>query len=270
MHPIVLVHRLATRPLLITVVAASAALLGLFGTTPAFAQQSSLAISDYTAIEGDAGSSDATFTVRLSAASPLTVTVDFATADGSATPPADYEPRSGTLTFLPGEASKSVLVPVRGDTAQELDETFTVNLSNAANAAVADGQGIGTILNQDPPAPPAGPLIGFVGPVRVASSRVGVGLRCSGAAEGRCRGDLTLSLQGATRQRAGKARFSIASGRRARVRVKLSRQARRALARRGRVRARIVATASDAGGQQGTLTRTVTLRAPRGAPRFTG
>jgi hypothetical protein len=91
------------------------------------------------------------FTVSLSAPSSLTVTVNFATADGSAVQPGDYQSTSGTLTFIPGETSKTITVPVNGDITNEPNETFFVNLSNAVNATISDNQGLGVILNDDTP-----------------------------------------------------------------------------------------------------------------------
>jgi Calx-beta domain-containing protein len=104
-----------------------------------------LAVSDVSATEGG----NLTFTVTLAPASANTVTVDYATADGTATAGADYTAASGTLQFLPGETSKTVAVAVAGDTLDELDETLSLNLSNAINASIADGQGIGNILDDD-------------------------------------------------------------------------------------------------------------------------
>src|SRR5205823_1028339 len=91
------------------------------------------------------------FTVSLSNPSDETITVDYATADGSATAGSDYNAiTTTTLTFNPGETSKLVTVVVKGDTTYESDETFFVNLSNASsNATINDGQGVGTILNDD-------------------------------------------------------------------------------------------------------------------------
>jgi hypothetical protein len=108
-------------------------------------------IDDVTVTEGDSGTVDATFTVSLTGSQicPKPVSVDFQTADGTATAPADYASRSGTLTFAPGETSKTITVPVNGDTIDEPDEQFFVDLSNASNAAIADGRGIGTILDDD-------------------------------------------------------------------------------------------------------------------------
>ncbi len=111
--------------------------------------QPTVSIADATVTEGNAGSVNAVFTVSLSAASTQTVTVQYATANGTATAGSDYTPASGTVTFAPGELSKAVSVAVLGDTAVEPTETFVVNLSNATNATIGDGQGVGTITNDD-------------------------------------------------------------------------------------------------------------------------
>src|SRR6266536_1103377 len=119
----------------------------------------SLAIDNVTVIEGDAGTTNATFTVSLSTASTETVTVNFATATGSATAPSDYTAQSGTLTFAPGETSKPIVGQVNGDTTDEVDENFTVTLSSATNARIATAAGTGTILNDD-----TAPTVFFVAP----------------------------------------------------------------------------------------------------------
>jgi CSLREA domain-containing protein len=94
-----------------------------------------------------------TFTVSLANPSDQTITVDYATANGSATAGSDYVAISTTtLTFNPGETSKPVVVVVKGDKIYEANEKFYVNLSNASpNATINDGQGEGTILNDDDP-----------------------------------------------------------------------------------------------------------------------
>ncbi|MEO8216430.1 MAG: Calx-beta domain-containing protein [Acidobacteriota bacterium] len=110
----------------------------------------SLSVNDVTVTEGNSGSVNAAFTVALSPASGQTVTVNYATADGSAIAGADYTATSGSLSFAPGETSKVVNVPVLGDVLDELNETFFLNLSGAANAAIIDNQGLGTITDDDP------------------------------------------------------------------------------------------------------------------------
>ena len=97
--------------------------------------------------EGDSGTTDAIFTVTLAGATSLPVTVDFATAGGTATAGIDYVATSGTVTFAPGETSKSITVPVIGDMLLEDLETFVVSLTNASGATIVDGQGQGTIVD---------------------------------------------------------------------------------------------------------------------------
>lgn len=110
----------------------------------------SLSINDVTLSEGNGGTTTFSFTVTLSPASNQTVTVNYVTADGSATAPSDYNAISSTqLTFLAGETAKPISVTVNGDTTIERDETFTVSLSGATNANIGDTQGLGTITNDD-------------------------------------------------------------------------------------------------------------------------
>src|ERR1043166_152157 len=108
-----------------------------------------ISINDVTITEGNAGTTSANFTVALSAASTDTVTVQFATADGTATAGSDYVSNSGTVTFNPGQVSQPVSITVNGDTVEELNETFFVNLTNPGNATISDTQGVGTINNND-------------------------------------------------------------------------------------------------------------------------
>lgn len=110
-----------------------------------------LSIDDVNLDEGDSGTTQAEFTVTLSGTSDQFVTVNFKTGNGTATLlNNDYTETSGKLIFSPGETTKTITVPVIGNTANEADETFQVNLSGAKNASIADGQGIGTISNDDP------------------------------------------------------------------------------------------------------------------------
>jgi hypothetical protein len=111
-----------------------------------------LSVNDVTVTEGNGATVPATFTVTLSAVADATVTVDYATANGTAVEPGDYTSGTGTLTFNPGETTKMVTIDVAGDLLQESTETFTLNLSNASsNAVIGDGQGVGTILDNDSP-----------------------------------------------------------------------------------------------------------------------
>jgi CSLREA domain-containing protein len=113
--------------------------------------QPSLSINDVSVAEGNSGTTNLIFTVTLSAASNLTVNVNYATADGTATTLADndYQAASGMLSFNPGETTKTITVLVNGDQKFERDETFFVNLTNPVNATISRSQGVGTILNDD-------------------------------------------------------------------------------------------------------------------------
>ena len=120
----------------------------VFALPPAMGQ--TLSIDDVMVVEGDSGTVNAEFTVTISSITPLRVTVDYATADGSATAAdSDYLPASGTLTFE-GTAPQTFSVPIIGDLKPEPDEMFVVDLSNPIHATIADGQGRGTILDDDP------------------------------------------------------------------------------------------------------------------------
>ncbi len=107
-------------------------------------------IGDATVTEGNTGSRTATFTVTLSTASSQTVTVAYASGNGTATAGSDFQAASGTLTFAPGETSKTITVLVNGDRLAEPNESFVVNLSGSTNAIIADGQGVGTIFDDEP------------------------------------------------------------------------------------------------------------------------
>lgn len=108
-----------------------------------------LFINDVNVTEGDAGLANATFTVNLSQPTTKTVTVQYATANGTGKAGEDYTTASGTLTFNPGDITKAIAIPIIGDTISEADETFFVNLSNPTKAIIADAKGKGTILNND-------------------------------------------------------------------------------------------------------------------------
>ena len=106
-------------------------------------------VVDAWAEEGDSGAADLDFTVTLSQASNIEVTVSYATADGTASAGKDYRAASGELRFAPGETEQTVTVQVLGDTRPEADETFTLTLSSPVNAEVAHAEATGTIVNDD-------------------------------------------------------------------------------------------------------------------------
>ncbi len=108
---------------------------------------STISIGDVTVTEGDVGTTNANFVVTLSQASTLTVTADFATQDGTATAPQDYQATFGTITFAPSQTQQTISVPIVGDTTVESTEFFFVLLSNLQNVTTLDIQGVGTILD---------------------------------------------------------------------------------------------------------------------------
>ena len=107
-----------------------------------------LSAGDCSAVEGDSGTVGCEFELTVSMPTTVPVTVAFQTQNGTATA-GDYLPVSGALTFVAGTLSQTVSVSVVGDTAVELDEDFFLNLSSASNATILDGQGRGTIVNDD-------------------------------------------------------------------------------------------------------------------------
>jgi hypothetical protein len=109
-----------------------------------------VSIDDLSVAEGNSGTRDATFTVSLSQPAPRVVTVGYTVVGASATSGHDFLSGAGTLTFAPGVTAQSISVAVIGDLLNESDETFAVNLADSANANIVDGQGVGTIRNDDP------------------------------------------------------------------------------------------------------------------------
>jgi hypothetical protein len=108
-----------------------------------------MSINDLSVVEGNSGAVNANFTVTLTHPYPLPVTVDYSTADGTATAPIDYIAKNGTLTFAPGQTSQSLTVSIVGDTQVEPDEVFLVNLSSPANAIFNKNKGTCSVINDD-------------------------------------------------------------------------------------------------------------------------
>jgi uncharacterized repeat protein (TIGR02543 family) len=108
-----------------------------------------LSINDVSKAEGNSGTSNMVFTVTLSAVSASNVSVNYATANGTAVAGSDYTLTTGTLNIPAGQTTGTISVPIIGDTTYEPNETFSVNLSSPTNATINDGTGIGTITNDD-------------------------------------------------------------------------------------------------------------------------
>ncbi|MDJ0648091.1 MAG: Calx-beta domain-containing protein [Xenococcaceae cyanobacterium MO_188.B19] len=109
-------------------------------TTP---EDPTISVNDFTVVEGL--DNQGVFTVSLSDASTQPITVEYITVDDTATAEADYQTIQGTLTFAPGETTKTVAVDILDDDLNEANETFKLVLSNPSNATLADGEGVATI-----------------------------------------------------------------------------------------------------------------------------
>jgi ELWxxDGT repeat protein len=110
-----------------------------------------VAVLDTTIAEGDTGTTDAVFAVRLLSPPVATVTVSYATVAGTAQAGTDFTPRAGVLTFAPGTSVATVAVPVVGDLTDEADEEFTLALSSSGAVILADPEGVARIVDDDGP-----------------------------------------------------------------------------------------------------------------------
>jgi hypothetical protein len=110
-------------------------------------------VDDIVVAEGNSGTTDATFNVRLSFASTIPVIVAWKTENGSARDDSDYTAGIGTLTFAPGETVHAVTVKISGDTTAEPNENFRLVIIGASNATAGSGASC-TIVNDDAQPPP--------------------------------------------------------------------------------------------------------------------
>lgn len=117
-----------------------------------------LAIAGASTAEGNSGTRNLVFTVTMSKSATSAVTVRYSTANGTATAGSDYNAASGTVTFAPGQTSRTITVAVLGDTTVEANETFSVVLSTPAGATIATSTATGTITNDDQP-PAQAPVV---------------------------------------------------------------------------------------------------------------
>jgi hypothetical protein len=111
-----------------------------------------ISIGDVTKSEGKNGQTTLfTFTVTLSATYDQAITMSYRTMNGTATTSnKDYVARNGTLTFAPGERTKTITIEVKGDNKREANEAFYLDLfDNSSNSQFTKNRGIGTILNDD-------------------------------------------------------------------------------------------------------------------------
>jgi Calx-beta domain len=218
----------------------------------------------------------AVFTVSLDGAG--TVSVHYATADGSAFAGSDYTAQSGTLSFGRADTAKTVSVPLVNDATLEGDETFQLQLSNPSGAASSanDLTGTATIADDDAvvPLPTRGSTTGSVtndhSKPRVRLTRpkyrratIVVSVTCP-KTELLCRGTLTTFAKANRHERRlGKATFVIAGGRTAVITTRISKRTLRLLRRAARVSVRSYAVVRDAAGNVGTASAGALLRGVR-------
>lgn len=138
-------------PLRICLVMISMFLLCATSVDVAAQQSPSISVRDAVVVEGNSGTTQATFVVALSGPSSQSVSCSFATSNGTATAGSDYIATSGALTFAAGEIEKPVVVLVNGDTVDEAQETFFLDISNVQNATVSSSRGTAFINDDDGP-----------------------------------------------------------------------------------------------------------------------
>jgi hypothetical protein len=243
-----------------------------------------LRIDGGTLLEGNAGTRFLASDVQLSAPSGRDVTVNYATAAGTATVGSDFDGRSGALTIPAGQTKVAFDVPVHGDTQREPDEDFRTLLSAPVNATIADGDATVTIRNDDdvptppalptdlivrnePIAPPAGATPGapqqslvagatadeLAWPVALSfkgmTSGPRVKVRCD-TREETCQGRVLVRLGGKTLKTQ---RFTLDGGESRTITLKMTRKQRRKLRRAGEVSFKVIAT--DAAGNRTQTSR---------------
>lgn len=122
---------------------------GPAGSTVATVNACNISISDASVTEGSGANSTANFTVSLSHASKVAVSMHWASSNGTAVTPSDYTPGNGTLTIPANATSATISRPVIGDQVDEDNETFYIDLSAASAGTIADSRGTGTIVDDD-------------------------------------------------------------------------------------------------------------------------
>jgi hypothetical protein len=238
-------------------------------------QPARLSVDDVAAAEGDAGQTAFRFAVSLDRPESAPVTVDATTGDGTASAANDYRATGGTVTFAPGETAKQVAVQVNGDATVESNETFNLELANAAgNATIADTQGVGTIVNDDhaataPPAtaPPATapPATIAGGDRKPAPRKFALGTVRLNRKTGTARLAVTVPGPGKLAISTGSAKVGRAATRlikaagTVQLPIKASGKQQRTLARTGKVTVRASVTYTPSGGKPTTRSRNVRL-----------
>lgn len=107
-------------------------------------------VNDASVVEGNAGGRTAVFTIYTLGNVNRSVSINYSTLDGSAVAGLDYQPRAGAISFGPGGGTTDITVPILADRLNESTESFRLVLLNPVNAQIGDGEGVATILDDDP------------------------------------------------------------------------------------------------------------------------
>ena len=114
-----------------------------------------LSVNDVMVTEGDSGTTEAVFTVTLSGQTNLQVSFGFSVANGTAIEHEDFLGVGGGELMIPGITTRTIAVPILGDTITEGNETFFLNISDPSGATIVDGQGVATIVDDESASEPA-------------------------------------------------------------------------------------------------------------------
>ena len=218
-----------------------------------------ISVTDASTPEGDGGTANAQFLIRLNGPTFRTVTVRYVTTDGSATAPADYLARAGTATFAPGSTVAAVDVPVVGDDAVEETEVLGLALSDATNATLADASAVGVILDDDTAADAGDsspPKMSLAKP-KAKGRRVRVKVGCP-RGERSCSG--RVSVYATRDRRVGAKTFRLAGGRKTTIALTIPSSVLRAARRSGRLKLKAYLFARDAEDNYDTRTRGAKIR----------
>ena len=200
--------------------------------------------------EGNAGTGNVLFNVSLSVAAPARTEITWNTANFSANQ-ADYKAANGKLVFQQGQRTKAISVDVKGDRRDEPDEAFTLKLSNAVGATLASTGAFGVIEDDD------GPKM-RIGKPRVSGKDLVTKIKCPKSAS-RCRGKLVGK---AGKLKLGREEFDLVAGASQKLFLRMSKKARNKLEDKA-LRAKLVATASDADGDTSVTKRKKRLKRRR-------
>ena len=238
----------------------------------------SLSISDTIAGEG----TGATFTVTLAGSTLQEVKVNFNTTDGTAKAGSDYSARSGTLTFAPGEKSKTIAISIVDDTEAEPVEEFFVVLGDPVNATITKNRGEGSIEASDrpdappttdpTPKPPVGKPTSVLVPRMILGPRtVSIGVNgmarmlvtCQKLSPIGCAGSVELERATKPLLKLGKKTFTVKKGAKGYASIKLNLKTLKLLQKNGTMRAKVIVLVKTSTKTMKVSPGIITLKATR-------